>query len=342
MGLFRICTLVGFAGWLLIGLSMQVWLVFIISFVLLGFAGVAGSLLFSAIHDQGAFDRESRNDSVVAIARMALTAGWIVGPILGAYLGATVGYRIPLFVAAACCLAQLIPLGTLRDPGRTKTGPRDSLRVVSARPSVRVMLPLLAFCVLYVCAYAGEPVRYAYLPLYMSEQLHLPGALPGAVIGIQPLVELALMPLVVILARRTGPWIPMIAGALFGVAANLCFALTGTVVGLFAGQILMGGVWGVFAALGIIVAQSLLPTAIATATAVFLTAPALSSALGGSVGGIFAQAVGLPAVFFVPATFGLIAVAGFAVMAARLPHLGTRRAPSGQPEDIRLTTTQPD
>jgi SET family sugar efflux transporter-like MFS transporter len=204
------------------------------------------------------------------------------------------------------------------------------------------MLPLLAFCVLYVCAYAGEPVRYAYLPLYMSEQLHLPGALSGAVIGIQPLVELALMPLVVILARRTGPWIPMIAGALFGVAANLCFALTGTVVGLFAGQILMGGVWGVFAALGIIVAQSLLPTAIATATAVFLTAPALSSALGGSVGGIFAQAVGLPAVFFVPATFGLIAVAGFAVMAARLPHLGTRRAPSGQPEDIRLTTTQPD
>ena len=102
LGLFRICTLVGFAGWLLIGLSMQVWLVFIISFVLLGFAGVAGSLLFSAIHDQGAFDRESRNDSVVAIARMALTAGWIVGPILGAYLGQ------PWGIGSRCSLPQRV------------------------------------------------------------------------------------------------------------------------------------------------------------------------------------------------------------------------------------------
>ena len=37
------------------------------------------------------------------------------------------------------------------------------------------------------------------------------------------------------------------------------FALTGDADGMFAGQILMGGVWGVFAALGIIVAQRLLP-----------------------------------------------------------------------------------
>jgi SET family sugar efflux transporter-like MFS transporter len=51
----------------------------------------------------------------------------------------------------------------------------------------------------------------------------------------------------------------MIFGAAFGVGANLCFAMTGDAAGMFAGQILMGGVWGVFAALGIIVANDCCP-----------------------------------------------------------------------------------
>jgi SET family sugar efflux transporter-like MFS transporter len=99
------------------------------------------------------------------------------------------------------------------------------------------------------------------------------------------------------------------------VAANICFATTGTAAGLFAGQILMGGVWGIFAALGIIVAQSLLPSAVATASAIFLTSTALSSALGGAAGGLGAAAIGLPHVFLIPAALALLAVTGLTVMA---------------------------
>ena len=129
------------------------------------------------------------------------------------------------------------------------------------------MLPLLAFTGLYVLVYAGEPIKYGYLPIYMHDDLHLPTAVSGAVIGIQPLIELILMPVAVVVARRIGMMRLMIVGAAFGVGANLCFALTGDAAGMFAGQILMGGVWGVFAALGIIVAQRLLPEAVATASA---------------------------------------------------------------------------
>src|SRR6201995_3645336 len=101
------------------------------------------------------------------------------------------------------------------------------------------------------------------------------------------------MPIAVVVARRAGMRPLMVLGAAFGVAANLCFALSGTAAGLFAGQIFMGGVWGVFAALGIIVAQRLLPTAVATASAIFLSSTALSSALGGVAGGLGVGAVGL-------------------------------------------------
>jgi MFS transporter, SET family, sugar efflux transporter len=83
---------------------------------------------------------------------------------------------------------------------------------------------------------------------------------------------------------------------------------------MFAGQILMGGVWGVFAALGIIVAQRLLPQAVATASAVFISSAAIASALGGLTGSLGVSVLGLPHVFFAPALYGLIAASGIAIM----------------------------
>jgi SET family sugar efflux transporter-like MFS transporter len=176
------------------------------------------------------------------------------------------------------------------------------------------MLPLLAFTGLYVLVYAGEPIKYGYLTIYMHDYMHLPTALSGAVIGIQPLVELLLMPVAVLVARRIGMMRLMIFGAAFGVGADLCFALTGNAVGTFAGQILMGGVWGVFAALGIIVAQRLLPEAVATASAIFISSTAVASALGGLTGGLGVRLLGLPHVFLAPALYCLIATIGITIM----------------------------
>jgi MFS transporter, SET family, sugar efflux transporter len=308
LGLFRWCAVAGFAGWAGIAFATQLWVPFVLSALVLAFAGAATSQLFAALHDELAVHPQPGNDGVVAIVRMALTGGWVVGPVAGSFLAAHTSLRVMLFATAVCTLAQILPLGA-------GGGPR-AVRSASTRstPGVRAMLPLLAFTGLYVLVYAGESIKYAYLPIYMDRGLHLPAGLSGAVIGIQPLVELVLMPLAVIVARRTGMMRLMVLGAAFGVAANICFATTGTAAGLFAGQILMGGVWGVFAALGIIVAQRLLPSAVATASAIFLSSTALSSALGGAAGGLGAAAVGLPLVFLVPATLSAVAVIGLAVM----------------------------
>jgi MFS transporter, SET family, sugar efflux transporter len=148
----------------------------------------------------------------------------------------------------------------------------------------------------------------------MNEQLRLAPALSGAIIGIQPLVELVLMPLAVIIARWTGMIRLMIVAAGLGVAANICFATTGTAAGLLLGQIFMGGVWAVFMTLGVIVAQRLLPIAAATALAIFLSSSALSSAMGGLAGGLGVAAAGLPLVFLLPAALALTAMAGLAVL----------------------------
>ena len=312
LGLFRLAALAGFVGWMAIAFSTQAWMPFVISAVILSFAGAAGSQLFAAVHDDLEATKSPVADGVVSVVRMALTAGWIIGPVLGSFLAANFGARAMLIATAVFTLAQIVPLGFMRS--RPAVHSVEHTERVVARNGFRVLLPLLAFTALYVLVYAGEPIKYGYLPIYMHDDLRLPAVVSGAVIGIQPLIELILMPVAVVVARRIGMMRLMILGAALGVGANVCFALTGTAVGMFAGQILMGGVWGVFAGLGIIVAQRLLPGAVATASAIFMSSTAVASALGGLTGGVGVGILGLPLVFLLPAAYGVIAVVGLAVM----------------------------
>jgi SET family sugar efflux transporter-like MFS transporter len=312
LGLFRLCAVAGFLGWCAMALADRVWMPFVISAVVLAFAGGAGSQLFAAVHDDLRATAGPVGDGVVSVVRMALTAGWIVGPVAGSLLATAAGPRTMLVATGVCTLAQIVPMGL----AGARPAPPGARAEESAgrRVGVRGMLPLLAFTGLYVFVYAGEPIKYGYLTIYMHDDLRLPTAVSGAVIGIQPLIELVLMPVAVIVARRTGMMRLMVLGAAFGVGANLCFALTGSAAGMFAGQVLMGGVWGVFAGLGIIVAQRLLPEAVATASAVFMSSTAIASALGGLTGGLGVGLLGLPHVFLAPALYGLVATAGIAVM----------------------------
>lgn len=315
LNLFRLCALAGFAGWALMALSTAIWIPFVVGAGVLSLSSATFSQLFAAVHDEQAANPGERNDSVVAIIRMANTAGWIVGPVIGAWFAAAYGLRPMIWLTAICFLAQIAALGSLRDQAHSNANATGDKRAATSPPTFAAMVPLLAFTGLFVLVYTGESIKYGFLLIYMEEQLRIDPALRGAVIGIQPLIELIIMPFSVVLGRRVGILWLMSFGAALGVGANLCFALWGDVVGMFAGQILMGGVWGFFMVLGIIAAQRLLPNAVATASAIFMGSTALASALGGVAGGMGVAVLGLPNVFFIPATCCLVALLGLAAMA---------------------------
>ncbi|MEA3095179.1 MAG: transporter, family, sugar efflux transporter [Caballeronia sp.] len=223
LGLFRMCAAAGFVGWAGLALSTSVWMPFIIAVALLAVSGATASQIFAAVHDELSNKPDDANESVVAIIRMALTGGWIVGPVLGAWVAATYGLRPMLWMTAICMLLQIAPLGTLNPAVKLKPEPASE----SARhSSLRAMLPLLTFTGLFVLVYAGEPVKYGFLLIYMEEHLRLSPAVRGAVIGIQPFIELLIMPFSIELGRKLGNvWLMCIAAAI-GVFANLCFALS--------------------------------------------------------------------------------------------------------------------
>src|ERR1700740_991061 len=98
--LFRLCALAGFAGWAAIALSTEVWMPFLISALVLAFSVAASSQLFAAVRDDLDQEAQGSSESVVAIVRMALTAGWGIGPMVGALLACPHPPRATLFMTA--------------------------------------------------------------------------------------------------------------------------------------------------------------------------------------------------------------------------------------------------
>ncbi|MEJ1109442.1 MULTISPECIES: MFS transporter [unclassified Kribbella] len=312
---FRLCSLIGAAGWLAMAAANTVWLPFVISTVALSLSGGSMAVLFAACRDELSRHPTKAENGVIATIRMAFTTGWIIGPVLGGWFGGVFGLRALLVATAVCGFAQLIPLG--RQRVERYQGP-----AISARPENRRrldhMMPLLVYTAVCVLAMTGDTIKFGYLPIYMAEQLHISDSLRGAVIGIQPLLELLLLPAVARLADRYGPLRIMAAGTALGVAGNLAYATSTSVGGLFLGQALTAGLWACVGGLGVSIAQRLYPEGVATASGIFLGAMPVSSAIGGTIGGIGVAVIGLPQVFFVPALLTTLAMAALVMFTTRL------------------------
>ncbi|HEY3514330.1 MFS transporter [Kribbella sp. NPDC051137] len=310
---FRICALIGAAGWLAMAASTAVWMPFVISALALSVAGGSMAQLFAACRDELSRHPTRAENRVIATIRMAFTTGWILGPVFGSWFGGVFGLRPLLVATAVCVFAQVLPLGRQRverydDPHRSTS---------TERRRIDHMLPLLVFTAVCVLAMTGDTIKFGYLPIYMADQLHVSDAVRGAVIGIQPLLELLLLPVVARLADRYGAMRAMTAGAVLGLAGNVTYALSTSVAGLFLGQTLTAGLWACVGALGVTIAQRLYPEGVGTASGIFLSAIPLGSAIGGTIGGIGVAAIGLPHVFFIPACLTAVSIAAFTLLSRR-------------------------
>lgn len=313
---FRICALVGALGWIAMAAAHTVWLPFVISAVALSIGGGAMAQLFAACRDELSRHPTKADNRVVAMIRMAFTIGWMLGPVLGSWYGGVFGLRSLLVATAVCVFGQILPFGAQRVERYQNPVPRPP----SDRRQIDHMTPLLIFTAVCILAMTGDTIKFGYLPIYMADELHVSDSTRGLVIGIQPLLELLLLPVVARLADRFGSLWVMTGGAAMGLAGNLAYA-TGTSVGiLFLGQALTAGLWACVGVLGVSIAQHLYPEGVGTASGVFLSAIPVGSAIGGTIGGLGVAAIGLPHVFFIPAALTTLATISFAILSTRLQH----------------------
>lgn len=307
--LYRFCALVGAAGWIVIALAQSIWIPFVASVLALSVGGAAMGQLFAACRDELSRRPTPLDNQVIALIRMAFTAGWVIGPVFGSWFGSMFGLRPMVLATAACLILQIVPLGRQRVL-------RFIRPVSDTEPAARPtgMLPLVIFMALTVCAMAGDTIKFGYLPIYMDQQLHFSPFLRGAVIGVQPLLEFLLMPLAARLADRFGALTVMPVGVAFGVLGNLAYATSDAAPGLFVGQLLVAVQWACLGVLGVTIAQELYPDRVATASGLWLSAMPIAGAVGGLVGGIGVATYGLPRVFFLPAGIVLIGCIGMIIL----------------------------
>jgi SET family sugar efflux transporter-like MFS transporter len=313
--LVRVSAVVGGVGWLAMAGATRIWMPFVISVVALSISGATMALLFAAVRDELSRRPTPADSRVVATVRMAFTAGWIIGPVFGSWFGSAFGLRPLLVATALCCLGQLVPLGRQRVARFPATPAGADGEPV--RRSWRRLAPLLVFTGLSVLVMSGDTMKFAYLPIYMADDLHVSDTLRGAVIAVQPLLEFALMPLAAWCADRIGPVAVLAAAAVLAATAHVAYATSTGVAALFLGQGLTACAWAAIAGLGVTVAQQLYPEGVGLASGVFLSALTTGAALGGVVGSLGVASLGLPHVFFLPAAFAALGAFGLLVLHRR-------------------------
>jgi len=324
--LYRACTIVGALGWVAMAFATRAWMPFVIGAVVLSVSGGAMGQLFAATRDELSRHPTPANNRVIAGVRMAFSAGWIIGPVLGSWFGAVFGLRTLLLANAGCLLAQLIPLGLRRierftvisapvadrdDHDRSGAGSRGPGTVRST------LAPLLIYLGCIVLVMNGDTMKVAFLPLFMADQLHTSDTLRGVVIAMQPFAEFLLMPVFARLADKITPIRTLTIAAFLGVCAHIAYATSTGVGGLFLGQILMSGLWAAIAGLGITVAQQLQPERIGLASSLYSSAMPLAGAIGGVLSAFSVGWLGIPRLFFIPAGLTALGVVGLALTSRR-------------------------
>ncbi len=318
LSLFRLGAVVGLFGWVVMALSTQVWMAFVVNLTLLGFAGATGSLIFAAVRDQLTHVPTGADNRVMSTVRLGFSLGFMTGPLLGSVFGGMFGLRSTLIASGVCTALQVVPMlgqrvaraaapDVVGPEGSDGDGPRTS------RPTT--LVPLLTFLGLSVLAMCGDTIRFAYLPIYLELQLGSPDWLRGVVISAQSLGMLVFIPIMGVLADRFGAHRLVVVNVLLGVVANLGFMVAGSELVLIVATLFNAAMWATLGGIGITVAQDLYPQGIGTASSLYFSAIRFSGAIGGVAGGLGVGWFGVPGVFLVPALLCVVSAVGLLIQA---------------------------
>jgi SET family sugar efflux transporter-like MFS transporter len=285
-------------GWSIMSLAPGKLAVFAVGVIFLSFIGVLNAQIFAVLSDVVEREQETKASTVTSAIRTAYSFGWALGPVLGSFVAAWLGYRAVFLLAAGLILCALIPISRLNFRRATQVYPDDK----KAGGEQGAALGLLLFGVVCALVLTGETVRQAYLPILAVERLNISLSQFGVIMSVAPLTELFLMPLAGILADRFGLTRILLSGFVIGGLGFLVFATTNGAGQLYVGQIINAYFISVIFGLGVTYAQALSPRSAGLASSVFFSAQSLSLLLGSVIGSIGVQILGLPHLFALPAT----------------------------------------
>jgi MFS transporter, SET family, sugar efflux transporter len=217
--------------------------------------------------------------------RSTWSLAWAIGPMIGAALLASGGYRRLLLTTALVFVlvaAPLLRLGRTPRPRRTEdAGPGER------RPPRAMLLAAGSFTCFHTAMLSGSVA----LPLYVTGSLHRPDSQVGVLFTVCALVEIPVALATMLIPAGVRKKVILAGMALFAVYFVLVATAT-TMPVLIGTQVARGTALAVVGALGITFVQDLAPDSPGRATTLFANTLTVGSLVSGLLAGATVQALG--------------------------------------------------
>ena len=273
----------------------------VVSTLLLGLGAAAFPQLF-------AYAREATSglgDATMAIStlRSFFSLAWVIGPLLGAWVLAALGYN-GLFIFTAIVFVFVFFLILLRLRRRPSAGIRKSDGVGLfghlRRPD------LLTSFLGSVAANIAISMNGTYMPLFLTRTLGAPSHDVGFVFSLSAGLEIPIMLGLGTVANRVGKRILMMVGSICGTLYYLGAAFAHAPWEMLVLQLLCATFISIYVSIGMSYFQDFMPDSPGSATTLFSNTGSIGSLVGSLLGGAIAQAISFRSVYWFCAALGFL------------------------------------
>lgn len=290
--LIFLCCMLGALGFTLFAWSRDYYLLLIVGVVLTSFGSTANPQMFALAREHA--DRTGREAVMfTSIMRAQVSLAWVIGPPIAFALALGFGFKT-LYLAGAAAFALCGLLVWKRLPSMPKTA-AASAPLAAPRQHRRDALLLFGASTLM---WTANSMYLINMPLYMVHELRLPERLVGVLMGTAAGLEIPIMLIAGMMAKRGGKRCLMRGAAVAGVLfyCGLLF-ITGSGQ-LIALQLLNAAFIGVLAGIGMLYFQDLMPGQAGTATTLFTNTIRVGWIIAGAIAGAVAEIWNYHAVFY--------------------------------------------
>jgi SET family sugar efflux transporter-like MFS transporter len=238
--------------------------------------------------------------------RASFSLAWAIGPMIGAILVATTGFRGAFLASAASGVTALATLALVR----AKPIPADAVHVKRAKPAnggLAIMLAFAALALFYTAMFLGSIA----LPIVLTTSLSGTESDVGITMSLCAALEIVVMGALIWRPLQRGERAAIVAGFAAFIVYFIALTLARSVGAVFWAQIPRAIGIALVTYLGISFLQSLLPHRAGAAAALFSNSGQLGSVLAALGTGGLAKAFGYESIFIVCA---ILSAAGLALV----------------------------
>lgn len=259
--------------------------------------------------------RESINESASVkhaafantVLRSMFSFGFLFGPLVGTVLLKQFGYAGLFGGTILCYLTALLTIIIFYQEVEKKEVVREAGYVEPVTPNLLrdmfLLIPFMAFVFLHV----GQWMYTLNMPLFVTEYLHAKEANVGYLASLCAGLEVPFMIILGIMSAKMETRTLLMIGAVLGGGYYFSIGIFDNVVAMLIGQIGLAFFLAILLGLGISYFQDILPDFPGYASTLFSNAMIVGQLVGNLLGGFMSDIVGLSNVFFVSASFVLLA-----------------------------------